>query len=413
MEMKRNCRRIVALAAACFAYLFFSAYEVQAQGFRNPPEGSSAISQAGAFIAQCDDASAVTHNPAGLVQVKGQQILIGSMILHPTTSYKNGAAGDDAVPNTAFLPFIYYSTDLGNENFRLALGLSSPYGQSTEWRKSAVRDFWGINPVTGAYNVPYYSSMQTVSISPAVAYRFTPQFSAGASMDVYYSKLGVKYLVAPGVFGPVETTSKMDVDGTGYGGSFGLLYKEEKYSVGIKYKTAFDIDYDGKYSVPAVLRENAGIKIDFPHIAGVGIAVYPNPKLKIEADAEWTGYSCLKEIPVEVENLPPFPPIEKDWDDCYMFSLGTEYKTSDNVKLRCGAAYLTNPIPDSTWDPSLPGADSIVVVVGGEFSGKLGILDISLGANLFRERKIDEGGPYDGKYSSTGYFGTLAYKKSF
>lgn len=410
--MKTNSRKIVQLSVSIVYFVFLSVHSLLAQGFRNPPEGSAAISQTGAFIAQCDDASAITHNPAGLVQMEGQQILFGSTFLYPTTLYKNGGVSEDAVSNMAYLPFIYYSTDLGSENLRFGLGVSSPYGQSTEWSKDIVRN-WGVNPVTLSYNVPYYSSMQTVNASPVVAYKFTPRFSAGIGMDVYYSRLGVNYLIPPGVFGPVEMTSKIDVDGTGYGGSCGLLYRGKNYSIGLKYKSGFSIDYDGDYKVPGILKEDASVKMEFPHIAGIGIAVYPNPKLKIEVDAEWTGYSTLKKIPVTIENLPPTPPIEKNWDDCYMFSLGTEYKKSERTKLRAGIAYLTNPIPDSTWDPSLPGADSIVIIAGGEFSGRLGTLDLSLGANLFKERKIDEGGPYDGKYSSTGYFCTLAYKKSF
>ncbi len=255
--------------------------------------------------------------------------------------------------------------------------------------------------------------MQTLDFSPVVAYRFTPQLSAGAGIDIYYSRLGVNYLVYPGMFGqPFETTSKIDADGMGYGGSLGLLYRGKNYSIGLKYKSGFSIDYDGDYKVPNIVNEDASLKMDFPHIAGIGLALYPNQKLKIEFDAEWMGYSCMEEIPVEITGLASYE-MPKNWDDCYTFSMGTEYRKSDNVKLRGGIAYLTNSMPDSTWDPSLPGADSIVVIAGGEFSGRMGTLDVSLGLNLFMEREIDEGGPYDGKYSSTGYFCTLAYKKSF
>jgi len=404
--MEKNGDNVLLLLVSV-TFLFLNVPPVLAQGFKNPPEGSSAISQAGAFIAQCDDASAVTHNPAGLVQIEGQQILFGNTFLYPTTLYKNGGVSEDAVSNMAYLPFIYYATDLGTEKLRFGMGISSPYGQATEWSKDIVRTNW-------FYSEPYYSSMQTINFSPVLAYKFTPRFSAGAGLNVYYSRLGIEYLVPPGAFlQPDETTSEIDVNGTGYGGTLGLLYKGTNYSIGLTYKKGFTVDYDGDFEVTGILKEDAEVEIEFPHIAVIGFAFYPNPNLKFEFDAEWAGYSCLEEIPVTIENLPPSPPIEKNWEDCYMFSLGTEYKKSENVKLMGGIAYLTSSMPDSTWKPSLPGSDSIVVVAGSEFSGRLGTLNLSLGLNLFKERKIDEGGLYDGKYSSTGYFCTLGYKKSF
>jgi hypothetical protein len=50
-----------------FVAIFVLSEISHAQGFRNPPEGTKALSQAGAFVAQCDDPTAVFHNPAGLL----------------------------------------------------------------------------------------------------------------------------------------------------------------------------------------------------------------------------------------------------------------------------------------------------------------------------------------------------------
>lgn len=124
--MKTNRAGLVQLSSGIICCVFLTVSSLFAQGFRNPPEGSSAISQAGAFIAQCDDASAVTHNSAGLVQIEGQQVIFGSTFIYPTTLYKYSDASEDAVSNLACIPFLYYSTDFGTDNFRLGLGISSP-----------------------------------------------------------------------------------------------------------------------------------------------------------------------------------------------------------------------------------------------------------------------------------------------
>ncbi|MCX8082327.1 MAG: outer membrane protein transport protein, partial [bacterium] len=201
----------------CFcSIIILTASSLFSQAFKNPPEGASALSQAGAFIAQCDDASAVTHNPAGLIQIEGQQFIIGSAILYPVTECKTTTYDGDMKESITYLPYLFFSTDIGNNSpLRFGLGITFPYGQSTEWSKSAVRNWM--------YSVPYYSSMYTMNISPVVAYRITPSLSAGAGLNIYNSKLNMKYLipVMPPV-PPLELNGKLDVEGTATGWTAGL-----------------------------------------------------------------------------------------------------------------------------------------------------------------------------------------------
>jgi len=391
--------------AAAGLFMSLSASLLYGQAFRNPPPGAASIMQAGAFTAQADDASAVSQNPAGLVQIKGHQIILGSDILFPETEYKSPGFSEYTNSEAAYLPYFFFSTDFrGTAPLRLGLGVTVPYGQSTEWSYDAVRNWF--------YTVPRYSAMQTVNISPVLAYGITPELSAGGGFNIYTSKLELKYLLPPPPPPPGEMPAKVDVDGTGYGGTFGLLYKTNMVSIGATYKTGFDIDYDGDYSVPGVLEEDAETAMDFPPVASLGIAVHPNPKLKLEFDAEWIGYSCLEEIPVDITVIPPYE-IDKNWDDCYTFALGAEYRKSERTILRGGVSYMTTPIPDSTFEPSMPDSDSWIITAGGEFITKIGSFNLMLGAHLYNERKIDNGGPYDGKYESRGYFGAVEYKKGF
>ncbi len=391
--------------AAAGLFMVLSASLLYGQAFRNPPPGAASIMQAGAFAAQADDASAVFQNPAGLIQIKGHQIMLGSDILFPETKYKSPGFSEYTDSEAAYLPYFFFSTDFrGTAPLRFGLGVTVPYGQSTKWSYDAVRNWF--------YSVPRYSAMQTVNISPALAYGITPELSAGAGFNIYRSKLELKYLLPPPPPPPGEMQAKVDVDGTGYGGTFGLLYKTNGISIGATYKTGYEIDYDGDYSVPGVLKEDAETAMDFPPVACLGIAVYPNSKLKLEFDAEWVGYSCMDKIPVDITVIPPYE-IDKDWDDCYTFAIGAEYKKSERTVLRGGIAYLTTPIPDSTFEPSMPDSNSWIITAGGEFITKIGSFNLTLGAHLFNDRKIDNGGPYDGKYESRGYFGAVEYKKGF
>ncbi len=349
------------------------------------------------FVSMSDDASAVTHNPAGLAQIDGYQIILGTHILFPSTKYE-GAFDAETKPVTGYLPCFYFSTDFGKSGpFTLGLGVNVPYGQSMEWEYSTIQNWF--------YSVPYYSYMQTINISPAVACSINPKLSAGLALNVYPSKLEMDYLLPP------ATPSKIKVDGTGYGCSFGLLYRADRYSIGLNCKTGFDIDYEGDYSITGYPKEDADARLKFPPVVGLGLALRPNQALKIEFDTEWVGYSCLQEVPVDITGFPPS--IEKDWKDSYTFSIGAEYRKSEKTRLMGGIAYITTPIPDSTWDPGLPDADSFVISAGGEFLTKIGSFSMVLGAQLFNDRKSEKGAPYDGKYESKGFFGTVEYKKGF
>ena len=384
--------------------LLFNISFVSAQAFKNPPEGAAALSQAGAFIAQSDDPSAISHNPAGLTQIEGQQFIIGSAFLYPTTECKTTTYNGDTKETLAYLPYLFYSTDLGkNSPLRLGLGITFPYGQSTEWSKTAARNW--------LYSVPYYSSMQTMNISPAMAFRITPSLSAGAGLNIYQSTLNMKYIipVSPPI-PPMEVPAKIDVDGTTTGWTAGLLYKQQRYSIGLRYKSDFKVEYDGDFKMGGT-KLPAEMEINFPDNIGIGFAIFPNDKLKIELDGEWFGYSSIKRIPVSITGFPPY--IEKNWDDIYTIALGTEYKKSERTKFRGGIIYIPTPIPDSTWDPSLPDANSVVITGGGEFSTKIGIFNLLAGIHIFDEKEIAKGVPYDGEYKSTGYFINIEYKKEF
>ena len=48
-----------------------------AAGFRLPEAGAKAMGMGFAFTAQADDPSAIYYNPAGLTQLKGQNVMLG------------------------------------------------------------------------------------------------------------------------------------------------------------------------------------------------------------------------------------------------------------------------------------------------------------------------------------------------
>ncbi|HJX16451.1 MAG TPA: outer membrane protein transport protein, partial [Candidatus Deferrimicrobiaceae bacterium] len=62
---------------AFLVVLLFAATSAMAGGFRLPEAGAKAMSMGFAFTAQANDPSAIYFNPAGIVQLEGNNVKVG------------------------------------------------------------------------------------------------------------------------------------------------------------------------------------------------------------------------------------------------------------------------------------------------------------------------------------------------
>lgn len=378
-----------------FLIVLLSTKWVYPQGFKNPPVGSAALSQAGAFVAQSDDATATVYNPAGLIQIDNQQVITGATYIYSETKYsgKNFSAEKKFTP--VLLPYLFYGKKLG-ENTAFGLGVYSPYGQTLKWGLDSAAK-WG-------YLVPYYASMQTTQISFAMAFKFTTSLSGGMGVNFFHSRVIQNSLL------PSDQLLKMKAIGQTCAPSLGILYKHPKYSIGLNYQAPFKINYSGKVRIPDTYQDSVKAKIDFPSVINTGVAFYPNKKLKIEGDIEYIRFSNFKKLPIRVGELISYE-IEKNWKNVFDFYLGLEYKKSKNIKFRGGIGYIKSPVPEGTWDPALPDADRVAFSIGSEIKNKIGIFDISFVTSIFDKTNLKQGGYYDGIYKTRAYFFTVQFKK--
>ena len=70
--------------------LLFTASTSFAAGFRLPEAGAKAMGMGFAFTAQADDPSAIYFNPAGLTQLKGQNVMVGVTYVRRTARSSPG-----------------------------------------------------------------------------------------------------------------------------------------------------------------------------------------------------------------------------------------------------------------------------------------------------------------------------------
>jgi len=385
---------------------------VFAGGFQNPAQGASASGQAGAFVAQADDPTALTHNPAGLTQISGTNFLFSPTIINPSTKYLTGTGETYKIKEeTHLLPNLYFVTDFKREDWRFGLGITTPYGQATEWSKDSPFRYYATR-----------SEMKFIDINPSLAYRVSNALSVGIGLNYYYSNIILEALDDYSLYGPFpDGNHQIDVDGNQWGYNVGVLYKpSEKQSIGGSFRSGISVKHRGELkmvdvpdplggpaiTVPAVL------KLDFPHLLSLGYAYRPNKRWKVEFDVEWVGWSAVDTIPVTLVGMAD-QKIVKDWNDTISYRLGMELRTSSQWRLWAGYLFLPTPVPDRTFEPSLPDTDTHIFCLGLEWKKERFSLALSQELSFPEERNISEGGLFDGVYKSFNAITTLNLQYNF
>jgi long-chain fatty acid transport protein len=135
-------------------------------GFVLIQQGTAAMAQGNAFVAEADDPSAIYYNPAGLNQLKKPQVYLATFINIPNREF-HGSGGDFSVTRPRFYEsgsfYLVYPT---NDHVALGLGYFTPFGLGTDWPAS-----W-----TGRY-ITTYSRLKTYNVNPVISVKVAQNLS--------------------------------------------------------------------------------------------------------------------------------------------------------------------------------------------------------------------------------------------
>lgn len=397
--------------------IFIAAGVCFSQGYRNPPPGTSALMNGGTFAAQADDASSCVLNPAGLVLLKQNQFHSDILGLFSDTRYK-GQISTKKENTFAILGSIYFALVPEKSNFYFGFGITSPYGQKTQWKREITETFW-------AYNVPYSGEMKFITFTPSIAFPVTENLSIGSGIDIHKSSVKTKQSI-PWSFitGTPDGTAILKGDDVSTSLRIGLHYHKQGSSFGLVWSSPFEMNYTGSFSMthfpdtlPGFLNGiqpsvKSSFKIKFPEIYSAGYR-WKNEKFGIQLGTEFVRYSCLKKIVVDAGPDSFLIPSQiKNWNDVWTYSAGLEYNINKKCSLNLGMGYVQTPVPDDTFEPTLPDADRFVYSIGLSLNLNSGKLSCFYMYNQFEKRKILQGGFTDGKYKSSGSFLGFGYTKN-
>lgn len=229
MKNPFNVKKIVllCLATGCTMPTFAASFQIwnqDAASVGNYHAGRAAIA---------DDASTNFYNPAGLVRIHNQQLLVGGT---PTTSdvrfrgtiaTNTSGTGPEAVSAQGgtfnFLPYAHYAAPLDD---KLVFGLSvmTPYNSYTNY---------GLT--TNAQYAATQSSIRVIDVSPSLGFAYNDKIAVGLGMDIEHARGEFDYSITSAAPG---TNSLTKNTGTSYGYGFhaGALYTpSENTRIGLNF----------------------------------------------------------------------------------------------------------------------------------------------------------------------------------
>ena len=349
------------------ASFFLIATNTFAGGFQLNEHGARALALGGAFTAVANDPSAVYWNGAGLSQLSGTNIMIGTSLIAPQSSFRGvyPEVTKYRTTNQVFFPTHFFATHAFNKEWSVGLGFTTPFGLGTEWDNDWVGKYLAIK-----------TEVMTFIVTPVVTY--TPVKYVSLSAGFVYSfanvtitrKSQLSTLLAQNAFVNLEGS-----DNFAYGYNAGIMIKPTDYlTIGASYHSEVKYDFEGTATTtgPALYQSslpNGDINAELttPQNIAVGVAVNITDRLMMSADYQFVGWSSYDYLNVNfVDESYEDISSPRLYDDSYIIRLGAGYHLNDQVDLRGGIYFDKNPVSSKYLNPSLPEGDRLGFSLGVE-----------------------------------------------
>jgi long-chain fatty acid transport protein len=349
-----------------------------AGGFGLNEQGAKATGMANAFAAQADDPSAVYFNPAGIVQLEGTQVSIGTSFVMPRAKFQSStpAASDplgfrgtsegdttNMDDKVAIVPNAYLTQKI-SDRLSFGFGTFSNFGLETNW----PNDWEGRFMVGGTK-----AELITLSVNPVLAFKPHERISLAVGPVMQYLDFDLRRKTFTGGLAG-EPESKFSGDDVDWGWNAALMvWLTDNLKFGASYRSEVGHSINGKLDfnpqVPGANLTNTTLhsSISTPANAYLGLAWTHGP-LTLEFDAQWTDWSSWNELKAKF-NKAVGPGVtelvvDEDWHDAWGYRFGAQFAVNQYLDVRAGIAYDESPIPNKSVSCRIPGGDRWIYAVG-------------------------------------------------
>src|SRR2546426_7621441 len=313
-----------------------------AGGFSFTEHGAAASGKANAFAGEANDPSAIFYNPAGITQLPGTQLMIGTSIVKLDSTFRSSTTGENTNLEDQFpiIPhfFITHRFKQWDERLSIGLGVYTPFGIVVDWP-----DNW-----QGRFDSTLARLRVTV-YSPTIAFQATKGLSVAAGLRIWDAAAEFERKFAVPAFGIGESKLRVhDLTAHPVGWNVGLLYHvTDTTSVGIHFRSEMQAkftgsaDFTGPAAPPTGPFSNTGFhtSIKLPPQLIVGLSTKIIPRWTINADIEWEGWRTVGTLPLSFDGATQSAlnkPGPRLWTNSYVYRIGAEYAATDRLAPRGG-----------------------------------------------------------------------------
>lgn len=365
----------------------FVAGSAMATGWRIPEQSVDSTAKAGANIASSSRADSAYHNPANMSFLEDTWYLEADL----TYIYLSPIDYDDArnplfsgsSETENFLVPTGFAVSPSYNGFRFGMALVAPGGLSKRWKDRYPRA------------VAEEFSLTIIEANPTVSYGIGDKFSAAAGVRALYGDATVKQNA--GGLG-IPYAAKMEGDTTEWGWNAALAYKPmDELNISATYRSKVDFDFDDDATFNLMgnwVTLNGKVSVPLPAAVTLSFAYDVTPDWNVELTWDRTFWSTYDTL--DFDFFPPVPgnPLEapqaKDWDDTNAFRIGLTYALNETITLMGGFAYDENPAPTENISFELPDSDAWLYSLGMQYKVSEN-MDIGLAAlyDYKESRKVE------------------------
>jgi long-chain fatty acid transport protein len=390
-------------------------------GFAIFTQGASSLGQAAAVVAHADGPSAIFFNPALLNDLKGTQVEAGTTLLTFNRSFKSDLDGRSSdMDDDVYFPSTFYLSHELNDRVALGLGFFSPFGLATDW-----------DPRWEGRYISTFAEMTTYTVNPVVSFRITPRLSLAAGVDFVWLDAELKNKIP--AYPLADISQKFTGDDFGTGFNLGLAFKvTDRVTLGLAYRSKVDLTVKGDTSFdlpdaalsPYFPQTGGTTDLTLPQQATAGISWQITDPLTVEVGVRWEDWSSFDKMAIELDQAigPPGSSatektVLRDWHDTWAGNLGIRYRLNEHVALLAGYLYGENPVPNSTFDPSIPDSDTHLFTLGTDLTFGNLVVSVSYGYQKQENRRKDNqvgaeyaalGGTANGRYKTDAHLAALS-----
>ncbi len=346
------------------------------------------------------DASVSYTNPAALVELPHQQLMINPLgivgstkftgtsttpsFLYPAPVVQHGTARGSI---KAFSPSIFYSKPM-TDRITFGIGLTAPFGLGTKYNSTSMVRYAATT-----------SQIVGLDLDPSLGFKFDEHISFGAGFDILHLDIILNNEYGPPLSAFGDSKLRNHVKGWGYGWHAGTLLKiSPQTRVGLTYYSIIHAKTNGYSEVdtPSGVTLSQGsqrINAALPARANFSLQHDLNSRWTGMATVFYTNWESFDQV-VMKSTMTPFGvsvpvTIPFNYHNCFDYAVGATFKATEKWLLRGGVLFLSTPSNNRDRGVADPVGSANVLTLGFHFQQNKALgYDVGVGHSFFKQMPI-------------------------